>query len=678
MEDPGTKDGDKAKKKDYKNEHSRSLLFQIYAELFTKGTVIVLQETPTSTEVCKKTLNPFRQKDLVPPIIPFIKNGKLGFDDGHSDRGNDPLVLNGAGDNTTKDVVVMAFLKMVDKWLETDTYNQHFGDKSKPGRKKRKSMEIPPGKSKTTKKPPGKSKTTNKPIGRKSVHAHHVISLSEIRVDRIVPETVEKQYQNDLYVEVDHREMFYCPPTIALKEGTKIQTMESPKRLKRSNAIPVKVGHTLIFVEPDGNLKKAQIVDFRRGAILIDKLPFTVTDDMLRNANVSVMPENATWSIRLQSMDDVVVQRNPKKSVELIEKWETLRNKNSEAAKARLRDLTEAMKGDGLTEMIPRFLKAPPVPQYNADDYGQIPLGEDPFSRWITQLPRTDKDWWLTGKGSNSMRVDETVECNVCTRPFKVETPFADLLFTDAYGAFQKENKKLLAKRGDKLYDSIDTHGKTHSGSIPHSYNCKPMIPTKVWPWELTASSVAQQLLWDAYVHCGGISIMLFEDAYSKKDNTQLTAQLSMICGFARAGCSNPDRFLKRLKGCGICIPNESQWEHLQKLKSRRSQAMNDFMNYTEGWFLSEIQSHLVKFDYVAFIETFGTDPKIDDDRVKAGYAWNAVCLYFSHGLDKDVFFPATKSLKIREESFFDTYITRDQREGVKIATEELKANSTT
>jgi hypothetical protein len=391
-------------------------------------------------------------------------------------------------------------------------------------------------------------------------------------------------------------------------------------------------------------------LDFRRGEILIDVSPYTLRSGDLLLGGVSIMPENAKTSVLVKSMHDLLVQRNPQKSAELITKLERLYKKKHEDI--RLKNV------DKLTrEMTPDFLTAPRKSPYAATDYGMNPCGEDLFSRWITQLPRTD--WMLSGHGSSQMMADDNIECNVCKALFK--PPFSSFIFTDSYDEFQESNKKLLAKRGDKLYCSIDKHGENHIDSIPHTYNCKPLMPTKVWPWELLASNVAQQILWDSYIFAGGINLRLLEDAYIKKDDKQLTAQLSMICGMAIAGCHhNPDKYMKRLKGCGICIPTDSRWESLKSLRGRKNQAMKSFMRYTELSILTEIQRLLVRFDYVSFIHTFGTDPNISDDRVKVGYAWNAVCLFFSHGLDTGVFFPPTKSLHFKNVSFFDSYISEN------------------
>ena len=195
---------------------------------------------------------------------------------------------------------------------------------------------------------------------------------------------------------------------------------------------------------------------------------------------------------------------------------------------------------------------------------------------------------------------------------------------------------------------------------IPHMYSLR-MYPakTKCWPWEMTLTEVAQEILFEAFKACGGIDRGLCKYAVKERNCDFLKAQVLRILVKAETERKEMgSKMSKRLKGLGMVVPLE--WDkcpkairNIKTVSDVNTKGMAHFLDLA-GELLLEVHQSMIEFPYLPFLDSF---PGADDD-VRVGFGWNSICLFFAAGLRRDVYFPFLEDVGIFDETtLFDTIL---------------------
>jgi hypothetical protein len=618
---------DKSKYEEYQYE---TVLYQMFQEFVAtelvdgkvkKGRPGVFKFPDTPNVPKQEVQSLFVETDLILPLHPYLlEDGLMGFLDGQKRRKQPLKVKNDLNDPHGS--AIMKFLMFADEQLGTQTYRKQFGNTSRSGKSR---LSIGPERDEE------KEEVSR---GRKK-REHGDEFTFDVKVKKIIPDVVQKAYEEGLYVEVDPFDMFSPVSPTLIPDGMTVTTIKAPKHLKRTYSLPLLVGGQITFNDLMTNKRSTTtILDFKRAEIIISDHPYRILEVDLQYGEYRATNDQVV--MKLATMENILVKREPGKSKKLVSELEEAFKKMAQEQNRKREEMCEA---GGVSAPASWYKFTFPY-AVKSSDYEKTG-GQDPDWRWIIQLPREEKHWRLRGKGSDSMMVDDKVQCNVCREDVLLK--HCTVLFYDSYTLHLDENQsKKFGRHGKEHFlKGCNDHRSSHENQIPHSYTCEPNTATDVWPWQLFGTEVAQQLLFDSYVKSGGISLMLLQDAFIKKNDRRLSSHICMIIGRSLGACkSNSAKYYKRLKGLGLCNISARGWKSPKEMNTEKVESWNQFLKFIENHIMSQVYYDFLVFDWIAFIEAF---PYQQDDK-KVGYAWNSICLFFSHGLCENIFFPAKKT----------------------------------
>ncbi|CAJ1933956.1 unnamed protein product [Cylindrotheca closterium] len=291
---------------------------------------------------------------------------------------------------------------------------------------------------------------------------------------------------------------------------------------------------------------------------------------------------------------------------------------------------------------------------------------KDPYFRWLDELPpKQGIPWLVTTSGGmrHKWQGDGVVcqgmaRCNLCLRRFNSKYGFG---LMDTYSKYRS------SFRSDREWNAelqeLQAHTEKHNDKIVHHFTFPNVYPGSGlrWPWDMTASSVAQEVLWEAFVE-KNIPLSTYFGAVTAGNDKLLTLQVIRIIGVAIGRVrSQKEKVLDRMYRGGLIIPEHiadyMKWwdEKVRQAKPSKRRPAKDLFASTPLSYLNNIRRKGATDRFLAKVEElleaqcqkmmefpYLTLPSAYEGTVEhqVGYAWNSLCCFFYCGLVQKDSFP--------------------------------------
>lgn len=363
---------------------------------------------------------------------------------------------------------------------------------------------------------------------------------------------------------------------------------------------------------------------------------------------------------------NLLVRRNEKTSLsilqDLLEKTNAEheeRIRKFEASITRLSPLEQEIAKQGSNVYTMHVL----IPFYT-EDYDQQRV--DPCYRWLNEVsvePHSECIIEQTFENSASIVHGKQVQCNICGELFDWNSK-SNIDMVDDYGLWMDQFKtndtaKLSYNwcRFNTSTNDLWNHCTNSDNHLTHVF-CLRQFPakTQVWPWELRAVDIAQEMLWTSFGEIRGIP----KNIVSVKNPKKLHSCFLMIIAHAMGTrLSMFEKLRKRFNGIRVSVPSNwpsiaPKFRDMKKLKGAMNTVTKIVMDVAMQ-ILKDLYESMVDFPMSTFIYSFKSNKALGF-KARENSAWNSLSLFFAAGLMDDVYFPFVPN-KIDRISTAQTYL---------------------